>query len=318
MTDTTTDAPTGAPSRHAAGHRSPVAPGATTDTTATPARRRGRTRARVTTGIRHALLILFGLIMLYPLLWMLVSSFKPSALIFREPGLIPSEVDLSNYTEGWSALLHPFSHYLLNSAVVVLGSVLGNLVACSLAAYAFARLEFRGRKVWFAIMLMTIMLPIHVVIVPQYILFSSLSWINTFLPLIVPKLLATDAFFIFLMVQFFRGIPRELDEAARLDGCGHGRIYARIMMPLALPALATTAIFTFIWTWNDFFSQLIFLTKPDMYTVPVALRTFVDSTGQSSWGAMFAMSIVSLVPVFLVFLFGQKYLVKGIATTGIK
>ncbi|WP_083259765.1 carbohydrate ABC transporter permease [Cellulosimicrobium cellulans] len=318
MTDTTTDAPTGAPSRHAAGHRRPAAPGATTDTTAAPARRRGRTRARVSTVVRHALLILFGLIMLYPLVWMLVSSFKPSALIFREPGLIPSEVDLSNYTEGWSALLHPFSHYLMNSAVVVLGSVLGNLVACSLAAYAFARLEFRGRKVWFAIMLMTIMLPIHVVIVPQYILFSSLSWINTFLPLIVPKLLATDAFFIFLMVQFFRGIPRELDEAARLDGCGHGRIYARIMMPLALPALATTAIFTFIWTWNDFFSQLIFLTKPDMYTVPVALRTFVDSTGQSSWGAMFAMSIVSLVPVFLVFLFGQKYLVKGIATTGIK
>lgn len=318
MTDTTTDAPTGAPSRHAAGHRSPAAPGATTTPTAAPVRRRGRTRARVATVVRHALLILFGLIMLYPLLWMLVSSFKPSALIFREPGLIPSEIDLSNYTEGWSALLHPFSHYLMNSAVVVLGSVLGNLVACSLAAYAFARLEFRGRKVWFAIMLMTIMLPIHVVIVPQYILFSSLSWINTFLPLIVPKLLATDAFFIFLMVQFFRGIPRELDEAARLDGCGHGRIYARIMMPLALPALATTAIFTFIWTWNDFFSQLIFLTKPDMYTVPVALRTFVDSTGQSSWGAMFAMSIVSLIPVFLVFLFGQKYLVKGIATTGIK
>ncbi|WP_251152318.1 carbohydrate ABC transporter permease [Cellulosimicrobium sp. Marseille-Q4280] len=283
-----------------------------------PVRRQGRLRSRAASGVKHVLLVAFGFIMLYPLLWMLASSFKPTALIFREPGLIPSEIDLSNYTEGWGALLHPFSHYLMNSAIVVLGSVLGNLVACSLAAYAFARLEFRGRKVWFAIMLMTIMLPIHVIIVPQYILFSSLSWINTFLPLIVPKLLATDAFFIFLMVQFFRGIPRELDEAARLDGCGHGRIYARIMMPLALPALATTAIFTFIWTWNDFFSQLIFLTKPDMYTVPIALRTFVDSTGQSSWGPMFAMSIVSLVPVFLVFLFGQKYLVKGIATTGIK
>lgn len=326
MTDTTTgatarptsDAPTTATSGGTGGHARSTLAQLAADAPDRPVRRRGHRLARVRSVLRHVLLVVFGFVMLYPLLWMLASSFKPTALIFREPGLIPSEIDLSNYTEGWNALLHPFSHYLLNSAVVVLGSVLGNLVACSLAAYAFARLEFRGRKVWFAIMLMSIMLPIHVIIVPQYILFSSLSWINTFLPLIVPKILATDAFFIFLLVQFFRGIPKELDEAARLDGCGHGRIYARIMMPLALPALATTAIFTFIWTWNDFFSQLIFLTKPDMYTVPIALRTFIDSTGQSSWGPMFAMSIVSLIPVFLIFLFGQKYLVKGIATTGIK
>ncbi|NCT91203.1 carbohydrate ABC transporter permease [Cellulomonas sp. APG4] len=264
------------------------------------------------------MLIAVGFVMLYPLLWMLASSFKPNALIFRDPALIPSEIDLSNYTVGWDALLHPFSHYLMNSFIIVAGAVLGNLISCSMAAYAFARLNFRGRKLWFAIMLMSIMLPIHVVIVPQYILFSQLDWINTYLPLVVPKLLATDAFFVFLMVQFFRGIPRELDEAAHIDGAGHARIFFRIMLPLATPALATTAIFTFIWTWNDFFSQLIFLTNPDMYTVPVALRTFVDSTGASSWGSLFAMSIVSLVPIFLVFLFGQKYLVKGIATTGIK
>ena len=282
-------------------------------------RPRGRhLRARIGSVLKHAGLIAFGVVMLYPLLWMLASSFKPTELIFREPGLIPTEWDFGNYTDGWNALLDPFSHYLLNSAIVVLGSVLGNLVSCSMAAYAFARLKFRGRNLWFAVMLMSIMLPIHVIIVPQYILFSSLSWINTFLPLIVPKLLATDAFFVFLMVQFFRGIPKDLDEAARLDGCGHGRIFLRIMLPLSLPALATTAIFTFIWTWNDFFSQLIFLTKPDMYTVPIALRTFVDATSNSSWGPLFAMSIVSLIPVFLVFLFGQKYLVKGIATTGIK
>lgn len=283
------------------------------------ARPRGRQlRAKVGSLLKHAGLIAFGFVMLYPLLWMLASSFKPNALIFREPGLIPTDIDLSNYTDGWNALLHPFSHYLINSAIVVLGSLLGNLLSCSLAAYAFARLEFKGKRLWFAIMLMSIMLPIHVVIVPQYVLFSQLEWINTFLPLIVPKLLATDAFFIFLMVQFFRGIPRELDEAATLDGANHLRIYLQIMLPLSMPALATTAIFTFIWTWNDFFSQLIFLTRPEMYTVPIALRTFVDSTGESSWGSLFAMSIVSLIPVFIAFLFGQKYLVKGIATTGIK
>jgi multiple sugar transport system permease protein len=268
--------------------------------------------------VRHVGLVLFAILMLYPLLWMVSSSLKPDALIFRETGLIPNAIDWDNYTGGWDALASPFGRYMINSAIVVAGSLVGNLLTCSMAAYAFARLEFRGRKWWFAIMLLTIMLPIHVIIVPQYVMFSQLDLINTFWPLILPKLLATDAFFIFLMVQFFRGIPRELDDAARIDGCGHGRIYAQIMMPLAVPALATTAIFTFIWTWNDFFSQLIFLTRPEMYTVPIALSAFLDSTGESSWGSMFAMSVVSLVPIFLVFLFGQKYLVKGIATTGIK
>lgn len=281
-------------------------------------RRRSPWVGHVKTALKHTALVAFGFVMLYPLLWMIASSIKPSALIFREPGLIPSAIDLSNYSVGWNALTHPFSHYLLNSAILVLGVLLGNLLSCSAAAYAFARLNFKGRKFWFAIMLMSIMLPIHVVIVPQYVLFSELGWINTFLPIIVPHLLATDAFFIFLMVQFFRGLPRELDEAARIDGAGHARIFFQIMLPLSTPALATTAIFSFIWTWNDFFRQLIFLTKPDMYTVPIALRSFIDATGESSWGPMFAMSIVSLVPLFLVFLFGQKYLVKGIATTGIK
>lgn len=267
---------------------------------------------------KHALLIAFGFAMLYPLLWMLSSSFKPQELIFREPSLIPSQLELGNYGAGWVALEHPFHHYLINSAVVVAGAVVGNLIACSMAAYAFARLEFRGKRLFFAAMLATIMLPIHVLIVPQYILYSELDWINTFYPLIVPKFLATDAFFIFLMVQFIRGLPRELDNAARIDGCGHVRIFLRIIMPLCLPALATTAIFTFIWTWNDFFSQLIFLTDPDLYTVPIALRTFVDSTGQSSWGPLFAMSIVSLGPIFGFFLAGQRYLIRGIATTGIR
>ena len=287
--------------------------------TRAPATSLRRTRAERTRRLFiHLGLVAFGLIMLYPLLWMLSSSFKPTEEIFRAPGLIPDTFTPGNYTEGWTALQFPFHHYLLNSAIVVAGAIIGNLIGCSMAAYAFARLEFFGKKLFFAVMLMTIMLPIHVVIVPQYILFANLDWINTFYPLIVPKLLATDGFFVFLMVQFIRGLPRDLDEAARIDGCGHVRIFLRVILPLSMPALATTAIFTFIWTWNDFFSQLIFLTDPNMYTVPVALRTFVDSTSQTSWGPLFAMSIVALGPVFGFFLAGQRYLVKGIATTGIK
>jgi multiple sugar transport system permease protein len=266
--------------------------------------------------VKHAGLTLLALVMLYPVLWMVVSSLRPNNEIFRRPGLVLDSLHTENYTGGWDALTSPFGHYLLNSSIVVLGCIIGNLVSCSMAAYAFARLEFTGKRLWFAIMLGTIMLPIHVIIVPQYILFSQLDWINTFLPLVVPKLLATDAFFVFLMVQFIRGLPRELDEAARIDGCGHGRIFLQIVLPLMKPALATTTIFTFIWTWNDFFTQLIYLTDPEMYTVPVALRSFVDSTVATSWGSMFAMSVLSLAPVFLAFLIGQRYLIKGIATTG--
>ncbi len=289
-------------------------------TTGLPGRRPRRTplASGVRSVVRHTLMILASALMIYPLLWMLVSSFRPNDRIFQESGLFLTEFHLENYTFGWNALNQPFGHYLINSAIVVLGCILGNVVSCSLAAYAFARLKFLGRNLLFAIMLLTIMLPQHVVIVPQYILFSNFEWINTFLPLIVPKLLATDAFFVFLMVQFIRGLPRELDEAARIDGCGHWSIFFRIIMPLMTPAIATTTIFTFIWTWNDFFASLIFLTSPDKYTVPLALRAFLDASGTSNWGAMFAMSIVSLIPVFLAFLFGQRFLIRGIATTGIK
>jgi multiple sugar transport system permease protein len=293
----------------------------TTETlTRTVATRRASavTWSRIRPLVIHVVLAGSALVMLYPVIWMVVSSLRPGNEIFRDPGILIKDLRIENYRVGWHALTEPFTRYLLNSALVVLGSILGNLVSCSMAAYAFARLEFTAKKLWFAIMLLSIMLPIHVVIVPQYILFSHLGWINTVLPLIVPKLLATDAFFVFLMVQFIRGIPRELDEAARIDGCGKASIFLRIILPLMVPALATTTIFTFIWTWNDFFSQLIYLTDPHMYTVPVALRSFVDSTSSSSWGSMFAMSVVSLVPVFLAFLLGQRFLIKGIATTGIK
>jgi len=266
--------------------------------------------------VKHVVLILGALLMLYPVLWMVASSLRPNDAIFGDPTIILKTFQIDNFTNGWNALTQPFGHYLLNSMIVVLGCIFGNLVSCSMAAYAFARLNFRGKRWWFGIMLVTIMIPIHVIIVPQYIMFSQIGWVNTFLPLIVPKLLATDAFFVFLMVQFMRGIPRELDEAARIDGAGHVRIFVQIILPLMVPALGTTTIFTFIWTWNDFFSQLIYLTKPENYTASLALRAFVDAQSATNWGAVFAMSVISLLPVFLVFLFGQRFLLQGIATTG--
>ncbi len=206
----------------------------------------------------------------------------------------------------------------MNSMIISGASIVGNLISCSLAAYSFARLRFRGRNLMFAAMLMSIMLPFHVVLVPQFLIFKHLDWLNTFLPLIVPKFLATDAFFVFLMVQFIRALPKEIFEAARIDGAGHPRMYAFITLPLMVPALATTAIFTFIWTWSDFFGPLIYLRKPSGFTAAIALKGFLDSQESSNYGSMFAMSIVSLVPLFVVFMVGQRYLVKGFATTGIK
>jgi len=266
--------------------------------------------------LRHVALIVLGIAMIYPLLWMVASSLRSTDVIFHDIGIWLTEFKAGNYLKGWDGIDQNFGHYLINSTIIAVLSVIGNVLSCSVTAYVFARLHFRGKRLLFSIMLMTIMLPIHVVIVPQYIIFSSLGWVNTFLPLVLPKFLATDAFFIFLMVQFIRGIPRELDEAARMDGCGHIRVFARVILPLMGPVLATTAIFTFIWNWNDFFSQLIYLTNPDTYSVPVALRSFMDATGATAWGPLFAMSVVSLVPIFLVFLFGQRALVRGIATTG--
>jgi multiple sugar transport system permease protein len=256
--------------------------------------------------------------MLYPVLWMLSASFKPSDEIFSDPSLWPKTFTLENYIDGWNALDTPFGTFFLNSFIVCMLVVIGNVLSCSLAAYAFARLQFKLRNFWFAIMLATIMLPGSILIVPQYVLFKNLGWLNTFLPLTVPRFLATDAFFVFLLVQFIRTIPTELDDSAKIDGCGPFQLYWRIIMPLALPALATTAIFSFLTTWGDFFGQLIYLNDESVYTVAVALRSFVDSTGTSDYGAVFAMGVLSLVPILAIFLIFQRFLIEGIATSGLK
>jgi multiple sugar transport system permease protein len=267
----------------------------------------------------HAGLIVVLVIILYPVVWMIGTSFKPAQEIISAVSPWPGHWTVQNYKAGWNA--NPgvtFGTFFGNSVIVSAGAVAGNLIACSLTAYAFARLRFRFRGLFFALMIVTILLPYHVLIVPQYAIFRYFGWVNTFLPLIVPKFLDTDAFFIFLMVQFMRGVPPELDEAARLDGCGPYRTYWHIMLPLVRPALITTAIFTFIWTWNDFFSQLIYLNDPGKFTLPLALQIFVDQTSQSAFGPMFAMSVLALLPIGLFFFAFQRYLVEGVATSGLK
>ncbi|MBF0817073.1 carbohydrate ABC transporter permease [Microbacterium paludicola] len=268
--------------------------------------------------VRHALLIALLVIMLYPLLWMLGASLRPSNEAFNGIGLLGSRLTFENYAAGWDAGSYDFSRYFVNSTVVTLLTIAGNLFACTLAAYAFARLEFPLKRVLFALMLGTMLLPMHVTLVPQYVLFNTLGWVNTYLPLVVPHWLGVEAFYIFLMVQFIRGLPRELDESARIDGCGHVGIFLRIILPLSLPAIGTTAMFTFISAWNDFLGPLLYLNQDEIKTVPLALSTFLDATGASTYGPLFAMAILSLAPIVGFFIVSQRLLIEGIATTGLK
>lgn len=269
--------------------------------------------------IKFVLLLLGAFIMLYPLLWMFSSSLKPEGIIFKELGLIPSQVTLENYINGWNSLSGiNFGVYFKNTIIVVVFCIVGNVITCSLTGYAFARLNFLGKNVMFSILMISMMLPFHVVLLPRFVMFNSLGWNNSFLPLIVPKFLATDGFFCYMMVQFMRGIPRDLDEAAKIDGCGTFQIYLRIIMPLCRSAITLVTVLTLIWTWNDFFSQLIYIGDPKLFTIALGLRTFIDATGVSNYGQLFAMSIVSLLPIIFFFIIAQKQIMEGVAMQGIK
>jgi multiple sugar transport system permease protein len=260
-----------------------------------------------------------SIVMIYPLLWMLASSFKrPDEIWTNVSSLIPQQFELTNYIEGWRGFGGTtFTTYFRNSLSISVVSTVLSVFSSAFVAYGFARLQFVGRGVWFAIMLATMMLPIQVQIIPQYIMFSRLGWVNTYIPLILPHVFGTP-FFIFMMVQFIRGLPIELDEAAEIDGCGKFAIFFRIILPLIVPALMTAGIFAFYWSWDDFLTPLIYLNDPKLYTISLALRSFADPSSVTNWGGVFAMGILALIPVFVIFIVFQKYLVEGISTTGLK
>lgn len=274
-------------------------------------------RRKIKSVVFHVLVLGFGILMLYPVFWLIISSLKPTADIFTTT-LWPSKFTLEHYSNGWNGLRNiQFGRFFLNSFMLCVIAVVGTIVSSSMAAFSFARMNFPLKNLFFALMLGTIMLPGHVTLIPQYIMFHKLGWVDTYLPLTIPKFVG-DAFFIFLIVQFIRGIPKELDESAKIDGCGSLTLYLRIIMPLSMPALITAAIFTFMGTWDDFFSQLIYISDIKKFTVPLGLRLFLDSSGSSNWGAVFAMSVLSILPSLIIFFLGQKYFTQGIATTGIK
>ena len=269
--------------------------------------------------LNHTVIIVIGIIMFYPVIWMIAASFKENAEILTQSfRIIPEKFTLANYPTGWQGFGGiSFSTFFTNSIFISVIATFGTTASSAVVAYGFTRVKFRSRGFLFACMIMTMLLPSQVILIPQYIIFQQIKWINTYLPLIVPSFFGS-AFFIFMMMQFIQGLPMELDEAATIDGCNKYTIFSRIILPLLTPALITTVIIQFYWKWDEFLGPLLYLSRPEKYTVSLALKSFVDSTSVTDYGALFAMSTLSLIPVFLLFLFFNNYLLEGISTTGMK
>ncbi len=277
-----------------------------------------RIRNFISQSIFHIIVITLGFVMLYPILWMIASSFKTNTEIFNSVSLLPSSYKLDNFIRGWQFNRSvSFSVFFYNSFFYTTISTIGTVIASSLVGYGFGRIPFRGRSFWYACMFLTIMIPYQVVMVPQFIIFHKLGWINSFKPLIIPQFAGTP-FFIFLMVQFVRQIPYELDDSAKIDGCNRFSIYSRIILPLIGPAIITSTIFSFYWRWDDFLGPLLYLNKIRLFTVSLALRMFSDPMTSTDWSAIFAMGTLSLLPVLIIFLIFQKHIVQGLVTTGLK
>jgi len=269
--------------------------------------------------IRYAFLLLLCFLMIYPLLWMIGSSFKTNQEIFGSTSIIPKEPVFDAFRSGWKGSgQYSFGVFLRNSFLLVLPTVFCTLISSTLVGYGFARFNFPMKNILFMLMISTMMLPATVIIIPRYIYFKHLGWLDSYLPFIVPALLGAIPFFNFMMVQFIRGIPRELDESAYLDGCGSFRTLVSILLPLCKPALFSAMVFQFVWTWNDFFNSLIYISSVRKYPVPLGLRMAMDISAEVNWNQTMAMSLVSIAPPVLLFFFAQRYFIEGIATTGLK
>jgi len=259
-----------------------------------------KTKRKISKIFYHVIVCGLGLVMIYPLVWMVMSSFKDTNTIFTTAGqLIPEKFVFSNYINGWKGFAKiTFAVFFKNSLFISVVATLGTVFSSALVAYGLARCRFFGRKALFVAMLLSMMLPAQV--------------------LMIPYCFAIQGFFVYLLINFIDGIPRELDEAAKIDGCSYYGIFSRIIMPLITPALITASIFSFMWRWDDFLSALLYINESAKYPVSLALKLFCDPGSSSDYGAMFAMATFSLIPIFLIFLTMQKYLVEGIASTGIK
>jgi oligogalacturonide transport system permease protein len=278
-----------------------------------------RRRARINASLRYAVLAGVGLVMLYPLIWLIGASFKPNSEIFANPGFWPRNPTISGYIEGWrTSTPYTFARFFWNTFLIIAPKVVFTAISCTMVAYGFARFEFPGKNVLFALLIGTLLLPNVVTRIPQYLLFRDIGWLDTFLPLWVPSALAGDAFFVFMLIQFLRAIPRDMEEAARVDGANTWQTLVYIVVPLLMPAIISVCLFQFMWTMNDFLGPLIYISSVDKYPISLALKLSIDTTEAFEWNRILAMSVLALTPALVVFFLAQKYFIEGISTGGVK
>lgn len=281
-------------------------------------RRRLRNQ-RISAAARYTILFGVGFVMLYPLIWLIGASFKTNAEIFANPGFIPADPTMEGYRQGWeTSTPYTFGRFFWNSFLIILPKTIGTAISCTLVAYGFARFDFPFKKVLFASVIAILLLPNVVTRIPQYILFRDLGWLDSFLPLWVPSALAGDAFFVFMLVQFLRSIPPDMEEAARVDGANSFQTLIYIVVPMLAPALISVCLFQFMWTMNDFLGPLIYLSSVDKYPVSLALKLSIDTTEAFEWNRILAMSVLTITPALIVFFVAQRYFIEGISTGGVK
>ena len=269
--------------------------------------------------VRFLVLCAMTVVMLYPLAWIVSASFKENTEIFNSMSLIPDNFSLDAFVESWKGSgQYTFTTFYKNTFIIVVPSVIFTLISSTLAAYGFARFNFGFKKILFAIMIATLMLPETTLMIPRYMLFNELGWLNSCFPFWIPAMFATKSFFIYMMIQFMRGIPRDLDEAAYIDGCNVWQTLTKIIAPLCAPALFSAGIFQFMWLWNDFLNQLLYINSVKLYPISLALKMSLDAQSAVNWNQIMAMSVVSMIPPIIVYFVGQKYLVEGTTTAGLK
>ncbi|MFN7127347.1 carbohydrate ABC transporter permease [Rhizobium sp. TH135] len=257
--------------------------------------------------------------MIYPLVWLIGASFKTNSEIFANPGFWPENPTADGYIRGWqTSTPYSFGTFFLNTLWIVLPKIIGTAISCTAVAYGFARFDFPFKKLLFATLIATLLLPNVVTRIPQYLLFRDLGWLDTYLPLWVPSAFAGDAFFVFMLVQFLRAIPRDMEEAARVDGANTWQVLVFIVIPLLMPALISVCLFQFMWTMNDFLGPLIYISSVDKFPVSLALKLSIDTTEAFEWNRVLAMSVLTLLPALTVFFLAQKYFIDGISAGGIK
>jgi len=275
-------------------------------------------KRKITTVIFHIAMISIGFIMIYPLLWMIGSAFKPThEIMVTADELIPRNPTLENFIYGWKGFgRYTYATFFKNSFFIVIVRVIGTVITSAMVAFGFARIRFDGSKIWFAAMIVTMCVPGFVLQIPVYLMFNALGLVGTMVPVTLGSWFGS-AYNVFLIMQFMRGIPREMDEAAVIDGCGWVQLFIKIITPLIKPILATVAIMTFMNSWRDYYSALIYLNKTKDYPVAYALTLYIGDNG-TNYGPMLAMSVLSMIPILILFFLFQKQLIEGISVSGIK